>query len=820
MMLRTVIAGLKARPLRLLLSAVAIALGVAFVAGSFVLSDAVGAGLRAAVAVDTRGVDASISSKKGPLDAALLDKVRHVPGVAAAEARVTVSAPVRDTAGHLKDSGATALTADERLRPFDLATGRFPATASEIAMAEEAARDRALGSPVTVIDAQGGSHTFTLVGTFSRPTDAGIGAPPLLLLPEAMRELAPDSEIGRIVVRAEPGISAQRLVTDLKGAIDGVDVVTGKTAAGLLLSQAASYSAGLAKFFTMFAVLAMVVAAMVITNSFTILVTQRARESALLRCIGAGKRQVFTGVLAEAAVVGAVASVVGLAGGFGVAAALQSVAAPESPVYLPLTVRTVVAALSLGVLVTMLAAAIPAWSATRVAPVEALRTPVEGKTGRTSRARVVLAAALLAGAISAVVLSFGTEAETGVALSIAAMVALLGATLAIGPLLAGPVMRMLGAVFAPVLGQPAKLAALNADRNPKRTAASAAALTIGLAVVSLTTTVMAGVEAGQNSALDEQLKAGFVVSSVSVKPLPPTLADTLAAVPGVEAAAPRTTFSSELGSQGAWQLAAVRGDAVGSILRPAVIAGNLDRLGPGELAMSSQLAKYTGSSVGDTIQAGSVPLRVVAVYDAVSAPGVDLGLGLVDLAQMPAIAYRDETHDDSILVKAPPSARAALEKALEAAPLAKLTSVDELKDQASEKIRSTLNLMWALTALAVLIAFAGIANTLSLSVLERTRESALLRALGLTRGGLGAALATESVFIALLGAACGLVLGIGSAWLITEVAQSAGQPLLFTLPWGRLGVLLGAAVLAAPLAALLPARRAARGSLTAGMAEQ
>ncbi|WP_370942113.1 ABC transporter permease [Amycolatopsis sp. cg5] len=819
MMLRTVIAGLKARPLRLLLSAVAIALGVAFVAGSFVLSDAVGAGLRAAVAVDTRGVDASISSK-GPLDASVLDKVRRVPGVAAAEARVTVNAPLRDTAGHPKDSAAMALPADERLRPFDLAEGRVPSTATEIAMAEESARDRALGSPVTVFDTNGGAHTFTLVGKFSRPTDSGVGAPPLLLHPEGFQQVAPDAQIGRILVRAEPGTSAEQLVAELKRSIDRVDVVTGRTAAALLRAEVAPNSAMLAKFFTMFAVLAMVVAAMVIANSFTIMVTQRARESALLRCIGAAKRQVFAGVLAEAAAVGAVASAVGLACGFGVAAALQAIGSPESPVYLPLTARTVVASLSLGVVVTVLAAAIPAWAATRVPPVEALRTPVEGKAGRGGRVRVVLAAALLAGAIAAVALSFGSDVDAGIALSITAMVALLGATLAIGPLLAGPVMRVLGAVFAPVLGQPAKLAALNADRNPKRTAASAAALTIGLAVVSLTTTVMAGVEAGQNQGLDEQVRAGFVVSSVSTQPLPPKLPDTLAAVPGVEAAAPRATFSSDLGRFGPWQLAAVRGDAVGSILRPKIVAGNLDRLGPGELAVSSQLAKYTGLTVGDTVQVGSVALKVVAVYDAVSAPGVDLGLGLVDLAQMPAIAMSGATYDHSILVKAPAEARQALEKALEAAPLAKLTSMAELKDQSSVRLRSTLNLMWALTALAVLIAFAGIANTLSLSVLERTRESALLRALGLTRGGLGAALAAESVFIALLGAACGLVLGIGSAWLLTEVAKSAGETMLFTLPWGRLAALLGAAVLAAPLAALLPARRAARGSLTAGMAEQ
>ncbi|WP_410605239.1 ABC transporter permease [Amycolatopsis sp. lyj-90] len=801
-MLRTVLAGLKARPLRLLLSAVAVTLGVTFVAGSFVLTDAVGAGLREAVAFETRGVDASIdATRRVPLDDSVLTKVRQVPGVAAADGRATVSAPILGPDGRPRDAAATAL-GTEGLRPYDLAEGRFPQSAGEIAIERHSAEGFSLGQPVTVLDETGGRIVLTLVGTFSRPTDAGLGGATLVVPGETLRRLSPSATFGDIVVHASPGVGQAQLAADLKKAL-GIPVATGKEAAAQLLRETAPNTAGLAKFFTAFAVLAMVVAAMVITNSFTILVAQRSRELALLRCVGAGKRQVFGSVLAEAAVVGAVASAAGLFGGLGVAATLQAIAGQET-VYVPLTARTVAAALTIGILVTALAAAIPAWSATRVAPVEALRTPVE--SARTGRPRAIVAVILLAAGIGAGVLALRSTVEDGAALAVVAMVALLGATLAAEPLVAGPVVRALGTL---VPGQPAKLAALNAGRNPKRTAASAAALTIGLAVVALATTVAAGVEAGRSHGIGEQLAADFTVTSVlPARPLPATLAGTLATVPGVTATATRHSFSGDLGEYGTYQLTAVSGD----LLRPAVLSGRLDRLGPGEIAISKDLAEQSGLAVGDTVRS----LRVVAVYDSVDAPGVDLGFALVDLSEQRKIALNEQTYDGSVLVKVsdPDQARPSLERELSGIALAKLSSVEEIKEEAAAPLRETLNLMWALTALAVLIAFAGIANTLSLSVLERTRESALLRALGLTRGGLGAALTAESVFVAVLGAAFGLLVGIGSAWLITKVASDGGEAIVFAPPWGRLGVLVGAALVAAPLAALVPARRAGRVSLT------
>lgn len=824
-MLKTVIAGLRTRPVRFLLSVVAIALGVAFVSGSFILTDSVRAGVHAAVAYRLRGVDLEITSPRGVLDDTALARVRQVPGVGAAEGRAEISTPVA-VDGRARDAGAMAVPADPQLRPFDLASGHLPSSATEVATAEELRYS--VGRNITLYGLDGTAHSFTVVGTFNRPRDAGIGAPQFLLSPDAVRQLAPRANYGAIEVRAASGVTLDQLTRGLAGAVPGAQVATAADAAGELINEAAPDSAGLTKFFSAFAVLSVIVAGLVIVNSFTILVAQRTYELALLRCVGARRAQVFGSVLAEAAVVGAVASVVGLAGGIGVAAALQAITdGPSAGVYLPLGARTAVESVAIGVLVTVLAAVLPARAATRVAPVAALRSQHEGPTGRAGLPRAVVGIVSLLTGVGAGVLAMFVETSSGVALVLLAMIALLLAVLAFGPLLIGPVVRVLSAALAPVLGQPSKLAALNADRNPRRTAATAAALTIGLAVVTLITTMASGVEAGKNQGLDKELTADYTVTmAVSNRALPASLATTLARIPGVASTATRKSFSGDLGSLGPYSMAAVQANALGGLLHPTVLSGTLDQFGAGDLAVSSELAKNADLKVGDTVRAahdGTVPLRVTAIYDGTRAPGLDLGLAFVDLSQQQAIvAHGTPAYDESVLVRLSPTAdadqvRPALTRALSSEPLAQLNSIADIKQQMAAPMRSTLDLMWALTALAVLIAFAGIANTMSLSVIERGRESALLRALGLTKRRLGATVMTESVFVALFGAACGLAVGIGSAWLFARVASTGADPVVFSLPWGRLGILGAGAVLAAPLATLAPARHAARGSLATTM---
>lgn len=400
MMLRVVIAGLKARFARLLLSTFAVVLGVAFVTGSFVLAEAVTAGLRAEVAMATRGVDASVSSRRASLTPENLEAARQVAGVAAAEGRTSTTTPLLDAAGKATDAAATALPADKQLRPFDLAEGRYPQRSDELALEQRVAAKYTLGRQVRLLAQDGQARSFTLVGTFSRPGN-NLGGAQVVLLPEALSAFGAGQDYSQIVVRAAPGVTQQKLVRALNQTLPGLTVETGSQTASRLLTETAPQSDDFTDFFTAFAVLALVVATMVIHNSFTILVAQRTRELALLRCIGAGRGQVLRSVLAEATAVGLIAAVIGLAGGLGIAALGQVVIGADA-VYVPLTARTVAAAFAVGVLVTIVAALLPARAATRVAPVAALRSPGDGRDS-VGRFRTVAAIGLgLAGVATAV----------------------------------------------------------------------------------------------------------------------------------------------------------------------------------------------------------------------------------------------------------------------------------------------------------------------------------------------------------------------------------------------------------------------------------
>ncbi|GAB3136491.1 FtsX-like permease family protein [Micromonospora sonneratiae] len=848
-MSRVILAGLRARTGRLLFSAIAIAiaLAVAFVTGARVLDEAVGVGLRAELAGQARNVDASITAglhgnqTSNPLNDEVLRKVRQIPGVAAAEGRLTVQAPLVGVTGRASDAAATALPADPLLRPYELVEGRYPETDREVTLDRRTATESGyrLGQPVRVLTEDGQQREFTLVGTF-RPavpgSQLGTGRQ-LLLRPDALRLLTPDGSYSEIVARATSGTDQRQLVDQITRTLDRSDLVvmTGAAAVDQLLAQTAPQTPDFARFFSTFALIALAVAAMVIYNTFGILVTQRTRELALLRCVGASKRQVFTGVLAEAAATGAVASMLGLFGGVGLAALLQLLIGAfgvegEAAVHTPVTTRTVLLAGAVGVLVTMAASLVPAYAATRVAPVAALRTRSDGptKAAHDSRLRSAVTALLALTGTGLAVFGLEAGAERGVALIGLCLLALLGAALAAGPLLVGPIVRTLGGVPRRLAGTPGLLACTNATRNPRRTAATAAALMLGLTVVALITTVVATAGHSVEQAIDRQYPVDYTLTSaVPPRPLPPALLETISTLDEVAVAAPSQSLGVDLGPAGGYWLTAVDGRAIGSLLRPGVLDGQLDRLGPDELAISRQLADETGLAVNQTLPVstrhGRVDMRVTAIYDSVDGPDIDLGLGLMDLTTLDTLDP-STTGYQNIMVKMRPGiglaeGRSAIEQAVSGSPLTQLASSEDLKKRAAEQFQQLLGYLWALIGLAVVIALAGIGNTLSLSVLERTRESALLRALGLTRGQLRATLMIESVLIALMGAALGLVLGVGSAWLISRVAASSAMPMTMTVPFGQLGLALATTVLAAPLATLLPARRAARRSITAGMAE-
>jgi putative ABC transport system permease protein len=832
-MWRTILAGLKARTARLVLSSIAIALGVAFVTGTLVLGDAMNASFRDEFAKGARNVDASITLSNWTPDnkyitQKTLDEVRAVAGVAGADAKTTESVPLIGGNGKAKRAMAVPLATNEKLREFDLSEGRYPQSADEIALDARTATSSklAIGQQVSLLGSDNQKHAFTIVGTYQQGTSqSSLFGEHMVLMPEAIKSLVPDSGYDEIVAMAAPGVSQQQLIDNIGKAIGTTDyrLITGEQMTREELAQIAARAGGFTDFLLAFAVIALVVAAMVIYNTFTILVAQRTRELALLRCVGAGRGQVFRSVLAEALFMGVAASVLGLFGGLGVSALLQwivnSFGGGSTEIRTPLTATTVLVAFAVGVLVTVLSAVLPARRATRVAPVAALRSQPDSseEVSRTGKLRILFAVLVAVAGAGTIGLGMQLNQEAAMLVTGAGTMVVLAAVLILGPVLVGPVNRVLGALPRALFGVPAKLASANAGRNPKRTAATTAALMIGVTIVSMVTVVATSAKESANAEIDNQFPADYTVkSSVYDRTLPKDLATQLAGVPEVAKIAPRAELRADLGNLEGAYVTGVSGDVLSDLIRPKVVEGELDTLGDGEVALQSGTAGSRAAKVGETVtiateEGGKQSLKVVALYEAADQLGTVLvTLGTAEKLDPKLAGY------DSIMVKLKPGVsaadgRAAVEKVTDPSPLAAIDSAAETKAQLSKQLDQLLALVWALIGLAVVIALFGIANTLALSVLERTRETALLRALGLTRNQLRTML--------VMGAAIGLVLGIGFGWVFITAMSTEDFALSLTIPFGQIGTMLVAAVIAAIVAAALPARRAGRTSVVAGMAE-
>ncbi|SHG99473.1 ABC transporter permease [Streptoalloteichus hindustanus] len=847
-MLRATLAGIRARTMRLLLSSIAIVLGVAFVSGTLVLGDAMDAQTKDNFARDTRNVDVKVELGSVPKDQPTtftreqVDAVRKVPGVTAAEGREYVPVPMVRANGKARMAIGVPMVRETKLLPVDLKNGRFPQRDDEITLDKRTATNEkiSVGQQVELVDKNDQRRKLTVVGIYER----GVSASSLYMVDQvittrnALLSLVPDAPGAyEIVASAAPGVNHADLAKRVQDSLGKpyFKAVTGEEATRKALESYSKQAQGLTTFLLTFAVIALVVASMVIYNTFTILVAQRTRELALLRCVGADRGQLFGSVLVEAVAMGLVASVVGLAGGVGMAAALQAginaLNDADGPVRAPITATTVLAAFGVGVVVTVLSAVLPARRATRVAPIAALRSQPDSQedVARTGKLRIAVIAVLtlLGGGLIAA----GMKATGDAAMMVtgAGTMALLLAVVALGPMIVGPLNRVLGALPGALFGVPAKLAAANAGRSPKRTAATTAALMIGVTIVSLVTVVATSAKKSANDMIDQQFPVDYTVgSTVYGRTLPPAVVDALAKAEGVERVSPGSKVYAELASGNSVEVSGVARSAVGTLVRPKVEQGDLGRLGGDTVALLDKTAKSLNAKVGDTIPLSVADrddrnanrkhqLRVVAVYKGRSLPDA-----LVDLDSITRLDPKHTGYDEVMVDMrdgvSPTTGRAAVEKALAEYPTAEVSSAADVKKDLNESIDTALAVVWALIGLAVVIALFGIANTLSLSVLERTRESALLRALGLTKGQLRLMLLVESVLMALMGALLGVVLGIGSGWALTAALSGEDFTMTLSVPFGQIGAMLLAALVAAIVAAVLPARRAARTSVVAAMA--
>jgi putative ABC transport system permease protein len=850
-MIRTAIKGMLARKLRTILTSLAIVLGVGMVSAAYILTDTwQGATDKLSTAaydnvdavVTTRAAfDVSadeVGGKRPPLPASALADVRALPevGVAAGDVSDQVRLVGADdkAIGGSGGSPSFAEGFDARapgaaaLSPFKLRSGRFARSRGEVTIDAGTAKKQHLGVGQTIgVSSHGASQRFTIVGTatFGSVESLGGATAAIFDLRQAQALTGKDGKLDSILVRAREGVAPG----ELRHAIAAVlpHALQVETAAGQDRFGLDGLREGLGivqKFLVAFGIIALFVGGFVIFNTLAITVAQRSRDFALLRTIGASRRQVLGSVVLEAVLTGLVASLIGIAVGLGLTSGL-SAAFKALDIDLPasetvLAGRTVIVALLFGVGVTTVAGLVPAVRATRVDPVAALR---EGAVpaSRGSRRTPVVGAALSALSVAALV--YGMFAG---GVSVVGRLAAIG----LGTLLLFVGVAMLSSRLVPPLastvGWPVerlgrvagRLARENAIRNPGRTAATAAALMIGIALVTFVAILGQGLRTSFSASWERQVSTNYVVTAEDGwTPIPAKTADALAKTPGVGAVTTiREDQARAFGEVGT--VSGIDPATVDSALHFHWKAGSdsaLREIGTDGAIVTKKFAEEHDLAAGERFRMTSpsgkrLDLRIAGID---ARPEFN-PLELADVSISQALFDRSFENPDPRLVfvklddGADAASRSALERAIAPYPGAKLRTSAEYEKLNQSWIDGLVGLLYAMLGLSVIVSLFGIINTLALAVFERTRELGTLRAVGMTRRQVRRMMRYESVMVALIGAVLGMAVGLLLAALVTHALS--GEGLEFSIPARTLVAFLLVAIIAGMLAAILPARRASR----------
>ena len=691
----------------------------------------------------------------------------------------------------------------------------------------------AIGDSVGVL-AQDATTDMTIVGTATFGEVEGIPGFTVVAAADATAQamFAQPGSYDSIVVASDGSTTNDELATAVQAAVgsEDLEIITGEADTA---DKQATFKEDMGFFTTFllaFAYIALFVGMFIIYNTFSIIIAQRMREMAMLRAVGASRRQVLRAVLLESAIVGMVASALGLLAGvgmsFGLRALLGAVGLEIPSGDVVITSGTVITAFVVGVSVTLFSSIGPALKASRIKPIAALRDTAIEDTNASLK-RTLFGLAITGG--GAVAFGAGIAGSGPGALQLLGLgvLLLIFGVFVLAPVIARPVMKVLG-LPTKVSGATGHLATENARRNPRRTAATASALMIGVALVGFITILASSTKASTAAAVDTSLRADYVVDSGSWGEggFGTTIEEDLAAVPWRRDHLPDALHAGEH-RRGQLRGAGGRHRHHRRAHGP---RGRRRLAAPTCTARASpsgrERAEELGLGLGDTLTVGfaatgDVELTVQALYD-----GEVLGAGdskyVIGLDTFDANVT--DKFDRQVYVKIADgidaaTATSALEASLEQWPNAELQDQASFKEAITSEIDMMLNLIYGLLALAVIIALIGIANTLALSVHERTRELGLLRAVGMTRHQLRTAIRWESVLISLFGTGLGFVLGVGGAWGITKALADEGVS-TFVLPTGQMITIIGLAVLAGVLAALGPARRAGRLNVLEAIATQ
>jgi len=846
---RVALKGLAFRKVRALLTALAVVLGVAMVSGTYVLTDSIQRAFDGIFTGSYEDTSAVISGKevvefsttgKATVPEPLLEKVRGVDGVQQAEGAIFDLQSEGNTVKLYNDKGEAAGNGQapsfgfgfdgdaDRFNPLQLVDGRWATGSSQVVIDEGTAKDQgwAIGDRIRAA-AEGPAKEFTVSGIARLGDVQSLGGATLAVfdLSTAQQLLDKEDQLDTIFLASDEGVTPEELTANIEPVLPATaQVRTGDEQAGADSSGISEGVDFIRYFLLAFAGIALAVGSFVIYNTITITLAQRVREFATLRTLGASRRQIMRAVLLEGFVLGLLASLLGLFGGVALAKGLSAVfdamdlSMPQSG--LTLATRTIIVSLVLGVGITMLATIIPARRAMGIAPIAAVREGATLPPGRLTRhgwlrpvTAVVAIVLLVLGAVG------GLDTGTSLLATALGCLFMFVTFWLVSSRLVVPIASAVGKPSERIAGAAGRLALRNSQRNPIRTARTAAALMIGLALVTLVATLGAGMRGTAEDSLDNIVDADYVLTSENgYSTFPAAAGEALAAVDGVEFASNLRSdnalaFDEEIGVMG-------MDDRFTETFNAFLAGGGNLKLGTvtgdGAIVRESFAEKHN-LEIGDefriTTAAGTpVNVTVAALHAPHSIDKLEPLLGKVALPQekFDQVFPRPRNLFSFVEIQgdATPQNTAALERALQGFPELELASEAGWVEERASGLDMVLNLFYVLLALSVIVSLFGMVNTLVLSVFERTRELGMLRAVGMTRRQVRRMVRQESVITALIGAAVGLPLGLFLAALVSNALADEG--IGFQVPWGQLVVFTIVALIAGVLAAIVPARRAAK----------
>jgi len=841
-MIHVALRGMARRKLRTALTAIAIVLGVALITGTYVLTDSIKGAFGGIFTSVYRGTDATVTGKSAfslsdsgtttapPFDQDLLPRIRRLPTVADAVggvggiAHLVVDGKVVHFGG-APNLGFSVDPTRPELNTLTLVDGKWPGR-NEIVVDQATAHKKDLRVGQTIgVQANGPTLRMRISGLVHFGGASSLGGATLsgFDLPTAQRLFQRIGKLDQIRAKAAPGIKPAQLAATIRAVLPpGTQVKTGQAQAKSDAKDTESFLNFLQDFLLAFGGIALFVGSFVIANSLSITIKQRTRELATLRTIGASRRQVRFSIVVEGLAIGIVASIAGIAVGLGLGVGLfklfDAVGFTLPNNGLVLHTRTVVVALIVGILVTVLASLRPAFRATRVPPIAAVREGAELPPGRFARWRPVGSALLTAAGFALLVYGlFGNGLGTKQILlfmGVGTLLIFIGVAL-LAVRFVRPLAWALGAPASRFGGAAGSLARDNARRNPQRTASTASALMIGLALVTLVAVVAAGITKSFRGAVDDLWISGYAITAQNnFDPIPTAAGDAAARTPGVQAIA--NVRGGDALIFGKVHQATAVGPGGSQIFRMKWLDGGsnavIARLGPHGAFVDDGFAKShhlrIGSPLTLTAPTGqTVDLKVRGIFNP---PTGGSPFGPVTISDRAWDRIYDSPENLYSFVRMQggesDANKAALVEQLKSFPNAKVQTKQEFIDNQISGLNAVLNVLYVLLALSVIVSLFGIINTLVLTVFERTRELGMLRAVGMTRRQVRRMIRAESVITALMGGVIGIILGLVLGGLLAARIDF----IVFALPWGQVIVFAVAAIVVGLVAAIFPARRAGK----------